>query len=64
MSSLSLGGYSTSSLVPVTCDKYTFSGAYVQGGFISKTFNDLPLNHYEVVIRFNVGLIGSWNASD
>ena len=63
MSSLSLGGYSTSSLVPVTCDKYTLSGAYVQGGYISKTFTNLPLNHYEIVIRFNIGYIGSWNAS-
>ncbi len=46
MGSMSLDGYSTSNNVQVTCDKYLFSGAYVNGGYISKTFNNLPTNHY------------------
>ena len=61
MANINLNGYSTSNNTLVTCDKYSFSGSYTAGGFISKTFNNIPLNHYQIVIRFSLGMIGSWD---
>lgn len=61
---MDLSGYSSSKPTPLPCDQYTLSGQYVAGDFIQKTFTGLPLNHYQVVVRFGVGYIGSWNPTD
>lgn len=61
---MDLTGYSSSKTGPQICDQYSLSGQYVAGDFIQKTFTGLPLNHYQVVVRFGVGYIGSWNSAD
>ena len=63
-SSMDLTGYSASKATPVTCGEYRFSGANVAGDYISKTFRNLPANHYEVVVRLNMGMIGNWDGSE
>jgi hypothetical protein len=63
-SGVDLTGYSTSKTTPHTCDVYTLSGQYVAGDFIRKTFTGIPLNHYQVVVRFGVGFMGTWNTTD
>lgn len=61
---MDLSGYSSSKPGPQTCDVYFLSGQYVAGDYIQKTFTGLPLNHYQVVIRFGIGYIGTWNSAD
>lgn len=63
-SAMDLSGYSTSKPAPQICDQYTLSGQYVAGDFIQKTFTGIPANHYQLVIRFGVGYIGTWNPTD
>lgn len=61
---MSLFGYSTSSPIPHTCTNYTFSGQYTSADYLSKNFTNIPLNHYALVVRFNVGYLGIWNYND
>jgi hypothetical protein len=61
---MSLFGYSTSSPVPLVCNNYTFSGQYAAGDYLFKNFTGIPINHYALVVRFNVGFMGSWSSSD
>lgn len=62
--SMNYDGYSTNSPSPKTCGIYTFSGAYTGHHYINKKFANIPLNHYELVIRFGIGYMGSWDATD
>lgn len=59
-SSMDLSGYSTTKPTPQICDAYTLSGQYVAGDYISKTFTNFPLNHYQIIVRFGIGYIGTW----
>lgn len=61
---MDLSGYFSSKPGPQVCDQYALSGQYTAGDFIQKTFTGLPLNHYQVVVRFGIGYIGSWNQAD
>lgn len=63
-SAMDLSGYSTSKPTPQTCDQYTVSGQYVAGDYIQKTLTGIPLNHYELVVRFSIGHIGTWSSTD
>ena len=36
----------------------------MSGDYISKTFSNIPLNHYELVVRFGIGFMGTWDAND
>lgn len=63
-SGIDLTGYSTTKHVPQTCGMYSLSGQYVAGNYIQKTFTGLPLNHYQVVVRFGVGFMGTWNSTN
>lgn len=64
MNNMSLVGYSSSKANPYVCSIYTFSGKYVNSDYLSKNFTGIGANHYELVIRFNVGYIGTWSSSD
>jgi hypothetical protein len=61
---MSLTGFTSSSPTPVTCSNYTFSGRYASSDYLSKNYTALALNHYAVVIRFNVGFVGAWTDAD
>lgn len=61
---MSLFGYTTSNPTPITCTNYTFSGQYISTDFIAKNFTSIPLNHYAIVVRFNIGYMGQWNTTD
>ena len=54
----------TTSSSPLTCNNYTFSGEYTANDFISKNYTNMPLNHYQLVIRFNLAFLGTWNSTD
>lgn len=56
--SMSLFGYTSSNPTPLTCTNYTFSGQYIASDYIYKNFTGIPLNHYALVVRFNVGYMG------
>ena len=32
--------------------------------YLSKNFTSIPLNHYAMVVRFNVGYMGFWDEND
>jgi len=64
MDAMNLFGYSTTNPTPHTCTNYTFSGQYTANDYISKNFSGIPLNHYALVIRYNVGYMGTWNTTD
>ena len=55
---MSLFGYTSSNPTPLTCSNYTFSGQYISSDYIYKNFTGIPLNHYALVVRFNVGYMG------
>jgi len=61
---MSLAGYTSSKLSTTTCTNYTLSGEYTNQDFIYKNFTGIPLNHYQLIIRYNVGYIGTWSSSD
>lgn len=61
---MTLTGYESSQSAITTCSIYTFSGKYTSQDFLSKNFTSLPLNHYALTIRYNVGYIGSWSNTD
>lgn len=61
---MTLFGYTSSQYTPVTCTNYTFSGQYTNSDYIFKNFTNIPLNHYALVVRFNVGYIGTWSNTD
>ena len=61
---MSLFGYDSSSLTPHTCTNYTFSGQYTSTDYLSKNFTGIPLNHYALVVRYNVGYLGTWSDTD
>jgi len=61
---MSLFGYTSSNPTPHTCTNYTFSGQYTANDYISKNFSGIPLNHYALVIRYNVGYLGNWSSTD
>lgn len=61
---LSLVGYSSSKPTPYQCGSYYVSGQYVAGDFLQKTFTNIPLNHYQLVVRFGISFIGNWSESD
>lgn len=63
-SGLTLNGYSSSKPTPNLCGTYYMSGEYVAGDFLQKTFTNIPLNHYQLVIRFGVSFIGNWSSTD
>ena len=43
---------------------YKLSGKYVDYDYIAKNYTSIPINHYEIVIRFSIGYIGTWNSTD
>lgn len=57
---MSLAGFTSSKTTPVTCTNYTFSGQYTSLDYLFKNYTGIPLNHYAIVVRFNVGYIGTW----
>jgi hypothetical protein len=59
-----LASYTSSNLSSVTCSVYTLSGQYVDIDYISKNFTNINPSHYQLVIRFSVGYIGTWSATD
>lgn len=61
---MSLAGFTSSSLTPITCTNYTFSGQYANSDFLFKNYTGIALNHYAVVVRFNVGYVGAWTDAD
>ena len=61
---MNISGYSTSKPSSLVCGQYSFSGVYTAGDYISKTFTNIPLNHYELVVRFGVGFMGDWDSHD
>ena len=61
---MSLFGYTSTNPTPFTCTNYTFSGEYTANDYIYKNFTGIPLNHYALVVRFNVGYIGIWDTTD
>jgi hypothetical protein len=61
---MALTGYSSSKTTTITCTNYTFSGQYTNQDYISKNFTNIPLNHYSIIVRFNVGYIGTWTLND
>lgn len=61
---LSLDGFSTSSPALFNCGAFPFSGRYVNTDYIQKNFTGINTEHFELVIRFNVGYFGSWGSSD
>lgn len=61
---MDISGYQTSKPVTQICSQYTLSGAYVAGDYIQKTFTSIPTNHYQLVLRFGVGYIGTWASTD
>lgn len=63
-SAMDISTYSTNKPAVQTCAPYKMSGQYVSGDYIQKTFTGIPLNHYQLVIRFGVGHIGTWNPTD
>lgn len=60
---MSIFGYSTSNPSFLTCNNYTFSGQYVATDYLYKNFTNIPLNHYALVVRFNVAFLGTWTSS-
>jgi hypothetical protein len=62
--SMSLAGFTSSSPTPVTCSNYTFSGQYASADYLAKNYSGIALNHYAVVVRFNVGFVGAWSETD
>ena len=62
--SMSLTGYTSSQSTPVTCTNYTFSGQYTSADYLFKNYTGIALNHYAIVVRFNVGYIGTWAETD
>lgn len=63
-SAMDISTYSTNKPAVQSCGLYKMSGQYVSGDYIQKTFTGIPLNHYQLVIRFGVGHIGTWNPTD
>jgi hypothetical protein len=63
MEDMDLSGYEATSMTPVSCGGYTFSGAYGAGSYIRKQF-DLSVTHYQVLIRFSLGMIGTWDGDE
>ena len=61
---MSLAGYSSTQVSPVTCSNYTFSGQYTSADYLFKNFTNIALNHYQIIVRFNVGYVGTWSESD
>jgi len=57
-------GYQSTQYTSQTCTFYTFSGKYTNLDYIQKTFTNIPLNHYAIVVRFSVGYIGNWANTD
>lgn len=61
---MDISSYSTNKPTTQTCSIYTVSGQYTAGDYIQKTFSGIPLNHYQLIVRFGVGYIGTWNYAD
>lgn len=61
---MSLAGFTSSSPIPITVSNYTFSGKYASTDYLFKNYTGIALNHYAVVIRFNVGYVGAWTDTD
>ena len=61
---MDLNGYSTNNPTPASCGDYQLSGQYTADSYIAKTYTGLGTNHYQVVVRFGVGYIGSWDPTD
>lgn len=59
-SSMDLTGFITSNPTPVTCPNYTLSGEYTANDYIGKNYTNIPLNHYALVVRFEIAYIGTW----
>jgi hypothetical protein len=59
-----LASYTSSNMSSHTCSVYTLSGQYIDSDYISKNFTGINPSHYQLVIRFSVGYIGTWSVSD
>lgn len=57
-------GYSSSKPTPFLCSTYHLSGQYAAGDFLQKTFTNIPLNHYQLIIRFGIAYLGAWSLND
>lgn len=62
--SLSLDGFSTSNPNVYTCNNISFSGKYTNLDYLQRNFTEINAEHFELIVRFNVGYIGSWAATD
>jgi hypothetical protein len=58
---MSLIGYTGSTPHTKPCGNMTFSGTYVNTDYIFKNFTNINTEHYELIIRFNVGYFGTWS---
>lgn len=58
-----LASYTSSNLTSKVCSIYTLSGQYIDTDYISKNFTNINASHYQLVIRFSVGYIGTWSAT-
>lgn len=61
---LSLTGFSSSNPNTFTCAGLPFSGKYVNTDYLEKNFTGIATEHFELVIRFNLGYFGAWGSSD
>ena len=61
---MSLTGYNYSSPMTRTCGNITFSGQYISSDYLSKNYTGINTEHYELIIRFGIGYMGSWSESD
>jgi hypothetical protein len=57
---MNISTYNTSSNTIKLCGAYNLSGQYIYTDYISKNFTSIPINHYELVVRFGIGFIGTW----
>lgn len=46
------------------CGSYNISGKYTANGYLYKSWTGLGLNHYQGVIRFSVGYMGTWSSEN
>lgn len=63
-SPISYVGFTGSTLTPFSCGGWVLSGNYVEGGYLTKKY-DTPINHYMVVLRYNLIYMGNgWSPAD
>jgi hypothetical protein len=60
-----LDGFQTNSPILYNCTtSYPLSGNYGTGSYLAKTYSELPIGHYYVMVKFNVAYMGTWTSTD